>query len=183
MYAQKGAYIKDFISKGFPQANYGRWAAPEFRGHPTVFQEGLNNHGAHLGNGYALVMHPRTYDLEVVDGVEQYVEGEGPQYPDGLDLLKTTVDNVMRSKHKSTVNWFEDYLYLPAREDEEHTRAWTTPNSRSLFEYDPHFNLGNGHTTRMGMLLLEDGGPQGPLKPDGTYEPGPGGPFFFDFGS
>jgi len=34
----------------------------------------------------------------------------------------------------------------------------------------------------MGMLLLEDGGPQGPKKDDGTYEPGPGGPFFFDFG-
>ena len=51
-----------------------------------------------------------------------------------------------------------------------------------MFEYDPQFDLGNGKTTRMGMLLLEDGGPQGPKKDDGTYEPGPGGPFFFDFG-
>lgn len=129
-----------------------------------------------------MVMHPRKYEIKVDgNGEEEYVEGEGPEYPESLNLLNSTVNSVMESKHASVFAWFQDYLYLPNREDDLHTRARTTPNSRSLFEYDPQFDLGNSQTTRMGMLLLEDGGAQGLRNPVGTYQPGPGGPFFFDF--
>lgn len=182
--AQPQGWIRDFFQEGFPPPNAGlKKRIPENeREWETAFQEGLNNHGTHLGNGDAIVMHPQQYNLVDRDGREEYVLGEGPQYPDGLNLLRDTVDQVMRSNHKSAVNWLPDYLYVPAREDPKHERAWTTPSGRTLFEYDPNFSIGDGQTTRMGMLLFEDGGPQGPQNPDGTYQPGPGGPFFYDFG-
>lgn len=109
-------------------------------------------------------MHPQTYNRHDVGNppVEQYVVGQGPQYPDGLNLMKNTINEVMQNNHQSTVNWYPDYLYLPARETRDHIRALITPSGRSLFEYDPNFPIGNGQTTRMGMLLLEDGGPRGP---------------------
>jgi hypothetical protein len=103
----------------------------------------------------------------------------GPQHPEGLDLIHKTVASVM----KKNVTWHNDFLYPPAREDDAHSRAWNTPSGRSLFEYDPSFDLGNGQTTRMGMLLYEDGGGPGQQNPDGTFEPGPDGLWFFDFGT
>ncbi|KAF2681390.1 hypothetical protein K458DRAFT_80047 [Lentithecium fluviatile CBS 122367] len=190
--AQPKAYIKDFIREGFPPptAGFPRWVPPDERYHPTRFYEGLNNHGAHLKGGIAIVMHPKVYERgddlppekEGEPPIEQYVEGEGPQHPDNLNLLRKTVDGVMKKNHKSTVNWWEDYLYLPARETPDYERAYSTASGRSVFEYDPDFDLGNGKKTKMGMLLLEDGGPRGQQNEDGTYEPGPGGPFCFDFG-
>lgn len=121
--AQSGAYIKDFISKGFPQPSFKRWVPESQRIFKTKFQEGLNNHGAHLGDGIALIMHPKNYKVtEIGDGYE-YVEGEGPEYPKGLQLLRTTVDKVMETKHRSHLNWLPDYLYLPNREDPLRTRA------------------------------------------------------------
>jgi hypothetical protein len=85
---------------------------------------------------------------------------------------------------KININWRGDYLYHPAREDEDNTRAMNTPSGRSLFEYDPNFDIGGGVTRKMGMLLYEDGGLPDTVQPDanGIYPPGPGGPFFFDFG-
>ncbi|KAF2470386.1 uncharacterized protein BDR25DRAFT_355497 [Lindgomyces ingoldianus] len=183
--AQPNSWIRDFIREGFPPPNapFPRRIPPNERLWETTFQEGLNNHGAHLGNGEAIAMHPQTYNRVDVGNppVERYVVGQGPQHPDGLNLMKNTIDGVMQNSHQSTVDWYPDYLYIPAREDENAIRALQTPSGRTLFEYDPNFPIGNGETTRMGMLLLEDGGPRGPQKTDGTYQPGPGGPFFFDF--
>lgn len=51
-------------------------------------------------------------------------------------------------------------FYLPNREDEQRRRAMSTPNGRTLFEYDPNFQLPNGQIVRMGMLLIEDRGLQ-----------------------
>ncbi|KAF2682897.1 hypothetical protein K458DRAFT_47933 [Lentithecium fluviatile CBS 122367] len=190
MLAQPRAYIRGFIREGFPPKNFARRVPPDERVISTRFQEGLNNHGAHLKKGTAIVVHPKLYergnDLPGSNPndppVQQYIEGEGPQHPKGLLLLKETITAVIKDKHNDAVVWLPDYLYLPAREDEAHTRAIQTKSGRTVFEYDPNFDLGNGKTTKMGMLLLEDGGPRGPQNSDGTYQPGPGGPFFFDFG-
>jgi hypothetical protein len=177
-------WIRDFIREGFPPptAPFKRRIPEKERDWETTFQEGLNNHGAYLKGGKAIVMHPQEYTPVDRGGYWEYVVGEGPAFPDGLTLLKNTVNEVMRRIYRSTVAWFPDYLYVPAREDDQRTRAYETPSGRTIFEYDPNFKLGNGQTTRMGMLLFEDGGEQGPLQEDGTYKPGPGGPFFFDFG-
>jgi hypothetical protein len=183
--AQKTAYITNFISKGFPQPNYAKWVLLARR-HPnhrtTEWQYGLDEYVNKLQNAQVYVMHPRKYDFkeEGEEGMpDVYEVGEGPQFPDGLELLHKAVNDVMENK----VKFLPDYLYIPAREDEARTRSYNTPSGRSLFEYDPKFDLGNGRTTRMGMLLYEDGGEQtGERDDDGNYKPGPGGPFFFDFG-
>lgn len=166
---------------GFPQP-FREWAPQNERQHNTAFQEGLNNHGAQLRDGFAIIMHPEEYNLQVTNGVENYVVNPGqPQHPRGLQTLRDSMNEAMQTNHQSQVQWQPEYLYLPAREDERRTRAWQTPSGRSLFEYDPNFQL-NGQTVRMGMLLLEDGGtkPGGP-DANGLYPPGPGGPFFFQF--
>ncbi|KAF1828244.1 hypothetical protein BDW02DRAFT_635299 [Decorospora gaudefroyi] len=182
--AQPKAYIKDFIRKGFPQIDYDRWLPLDRRSdeHKTTeLQQGLNTYATQLQYGQVHVMHPQKYD-PVEEGEEEepdrYEIGEGPQHPDGLELLHKTINQVMRKK----ITFVPDYLYVPAREDEDHTRAWDSPSGRSLFEYDPRFDLGDGRTARMGMLLYEDGGPRGAPDEEGNYEPGPGGPFFFNFG-
>ena len=175
------AYIENFILSGFPQP-LKEWAPPHERSRTTAFQEGRNNHGAQLRNGYAIIMHPEAYNPESINGVETYVVNPGePQHPTGLRRFRAAVDQAMQTSHHSQVNWLPDYLYLPAREDEDRTRSLTTPSGRTLFEFDPNFQL-NGQTVRMGMLLIEDGG----VQPDGVDAhgnrlPGPGGPFFFQF--
>jgi hypothetical protein len=180
-------WIERFIQEGFPPPKSpfpGR--APQYRRtYDTPFQEGLNNHGAKLKGGMAIVMHPQRTVREDRDGKEYYYPRDGPQYPEKLKLLKDTINEVMHTMHESALTWYPDYLYLPDRvkpTPRNRGRAGTTSSGRIVFQYDPNFQLGDGRTTRMGMLLIEDGGEQGPRKEYGTYDPGPGGPFFFDFG-
>jgi hypothetical protein len=180
--AQEKPYITDFIKSGFPQPTYDRWVLPQYRDHNTAFQQPLAHYVNDLRGGQVIIMHPKKYDPETVDGVDTYVRGEGPQHPTGLTKMHTAINAAMGGK--ININWRGDYLYLPAREDEHNTRAMNTPSGRSLFEYDPNFDIGGGQTRKMGMLLYEDGGLPDTVQPDanGIYPPGPGGPFFFDFG-
>jgi hypothetical protein len=180
MPAQKKAYIKDFITQGFPLDSYSRRIVKSKRTHTTTFQQGLNSFANQLQHANVFLMHPKTYTR--IGDTNNYEEGEGPQYPDGVKLLKKSVNDAMGADQ---VTWTPEYLYLPAREGTGPDRAYNTYSSRSIFEYDPQFDLGeNGRTARMGMLLFEDGGAQsGERDEDNNYLPGPGGPFFFHFGN
>lgn len=175
MNAQSGAYIYDFLRKGFPHTPMRR-RTPENKRDPRwanpTPQDSLTQHANDLKGAFAVIMHPQT-TTEEPEGSGRYTLGEGPQHGKTLTKMHDVCQDIM-SKAGSNLELQQDYLYRP---DRERTRYANTASGRSIFEYQPNFN---GRKT--GMLLYEDGGEQGQRKADGTFDPGPGGPFFFDFG-
>ncbi|KAF2735273.1 hypothetical protein EJ04DRAFT_511839 [Polyplosphaeria fusca] len=177
MNPQVGSYITNFLQKGFPHAGINR-RTPENQRDPTyantAYQQGLNDVGTNLKDGTAIIVHPRKYELGDDDA---YHLGDGPQHGKPLGKVREAADKAM-AKFGSQLTFLEDFLYVPNRE-QNNLGSYT---GRTLVEYDPHYEIQPGVFRRMVMVLLENGGPRGAQNDDGTYEPGPGGPFFFDFG-
>ncbi|KAF2737495.1 hypothetical protein EJ04DRAFT_119173 [Polyplosphaeria fusca] len=177
MNAQSGSYIYDFMRKGFPPAGMRRRIDSSHADYDETYanptpQDSITQHADNLKGAFALFMHPQT-TIETPPDSNKYVLGDGPQYDKTLEKAHGVMQEIMKKKD-SNFEIQKDYLYRP---DREHKRYETTQSGRSIFEYQPNFE---GRKT--GMLLYEDGGEQGKKNKDGTYEPGPGGPFWFDFG-
>jgi hypothetical protein len=93
MPAQKKAYIKDFITKGFPLDSYSKRIVKLKCKHVATFQQGLNSFANQLQHANVFLMHPKTYTR--IGDTNNYNEGEGPQYLDSVRLLKKWVNDVM----------------------------------------------------------------------------------------
>ena len=127
-------------------------------------QDGIKEHLTDLQAAKTWIMHPKR-TRHRADGT--YISENRPHYTSKLPKLKLRLKDL-----DNTAKIMPDYLYEP-EPDPVHEPNTNKVKGRALFEYSPNFC---GRKT--GRLVMEDGG----VQPQDGLEPGPGGPFEFDFG-